>query len=160
MPSKLHGSIIINAKRTRVWDLLFQPETLRSMLNQIPGVTIERIDQVAENRYGAGLKISTPMIAGEYTLTIQVVEESKPELAKLCIEGKGGVGSIAGSLRLDLAEIKTRTGLSYEGEASIHGPFAALGEQFFNSAGRQVISSAMLALARELERRASSLAIE
>ncbi|MDE3092113.1 MAG: hypothetical protein KGJ80_22290, partial [Chloroflexota bacterium] len=66
MALKIQGDVVVDARRDLVWNLLFDVQVLKQMANKIPGITVERLVQISENKYEGTATIGVAMIKGKY----------------------------------------------------------------------------------------------
>jgi uncharacterized protein len=75
MALKIQGNVIVDASREEVWNLLFDMQFSQQVLNNIPGITVEKIVQVAEDRYEAAATMGVAMVRGKYAGTIAILKK-------------------------------------------------------------------------------------
>jgi uncharacterized protein len=153
MSLKIDGKIQIDATRQEVWDVLFDPNELQVIMNRIPGIHVERMEQVSEDKYEATATMGVSMIKGKYDGTITIVEKHPPEYVKYHGEGKGGGNWTSGDVALTLADEGGKTTLTYAGSGNVSGALASVGQRLIDSVGKQFIQNGTRALAEELASR-------
>ncbi len=149
MPMKLAGNIVVDAPRDEVWNRLFDTEVLKRVLNRIPGITVERLVQIAEDKYEATATIGVAMVKGKYDGVITVLEKRAPEYVKFHGEGKGGGNWTGGDMALTLADQEGKTAIAYEGLGNVNGPLASVGQRMIDMVGKQFIQNGARSLAEE-----------
>lgn len=159
MPMNLKGSFVVDAPRDEVWQLLFDVDVLKLMLNKIPGITVERLDQVTEDKYEATATIGVAMVKGKYDGVITVIDKRAPEYVKFHGEGKGGGNWTSGDMAVTLTVQSNQTLLAYDGVGNISGPLASLGQRLIDSVGKQFVGHGTKALAEELAARTKAKSI-
>ena len=149
MPMKLQGSITVDAQREEVWNRVFDPEVLQRVLNRIPGIKVERLVQIAEDKYEATATIGVAMIKGKYDGVIDVLEKRAPEYVKFHGEGKGGGNFTGGDMALTLTDQEDKTLITYDGFGNVNGPLASVGQRMIDMVGKQFIQNGARSLAEE-----------
>ncbi len=153
MPLKMQGSVTIDAPRTEVWNQLFDTEFLKLVLNRIPGIKVERLEQVAPDKYEGTVMMGVAMIKGKYDGTITVLERRDPEYVKFQGEGKGGGDWTSGVMALTLGEQEGKTIMAYEGGGNVSGKLASVGQRLIDTVGKHFVQNGTKALAQEMAAR-------
>ncbi len=154
MALKLSDSVVVNAPREQVWNLLFDLEVMKQIANKIPGVHVERLVQISEEKYEGTATIGVAMVKGKYDWIITVLEKRAPEFVKIKGDGKGSGNFANGDMALTLTEQDTKTLLKYEGTGNVAGALAAVGQRLIDTVGKQFVAAGTKALAEELAARA------
>src|SRR6266851_12532 len=102
MALKLADSVIVDAPRDQVWKLLFDVEVMKQIANKIPGVHVERLVQISEEKYEGTATIGVAMVKGKYDWIITVLEKRAPEFVKIKGDGKGGGNFANGDMAITL----------------------------------------------------------
>lgn len=155
MSMKLQGSVTVDASREEVWNRVFDTEVLQRVLNRIPGITVERLVQIAEDKYEATATIGVAMIKGKYDGVINVLEKRAPEYVKFHGEGKGNGNFTGGDMALTLADEEGKTLVTYEGFGNVNGPLASVGQRMIDMVGKQFIQNGAKSLAEEFSKPSS-----
>ncbi len=150
MPLKLADSVVVDAPREQVWNLFFDADVMKTIANRVPGIHVERLLQVTEDRYEGVATIGVAMVKGKYDVVVNIVEKRAPEYVKIKGEGKGGGNIASGEMALTLAEQDGKTLLRYEGTGNVGGALAAVGQRLIDTVGKQFIANGTKALAEEL----------
>jgi carbon monoxide dehydrogenase subunit G len=137
MPLKIEGNVVVDAPRQVVWDSLFDVQVLKDMANKIPGISVERIDQVSETEYDATATIGVAMVKGKYDGKITILERRPLEYVKIRGEGKGGGNWTKGEVEVTLTPQDGRTLMNYLGTGNISGQLASVGQRLIDTVGRQ-----------------------
>ncbi|MBI4787627.1 MAG: hypothetical protein HY782_11335 [Chloroflexi bacterium] len=153
MALKLQGTVTVDATREEVWQVFFDVEALKQILNKIPGITVERFVQVAEDKYEATATMGVAMIKGKYDGTIIVLEKRAPEYVKFRGDGKGGGNWTSGEMELTLTDQGDQTTLAYLGTGNVGGALSSVGQRLIDSVGKQFIQNGTKALAEDLSAR-------
>lgn len=150
MALSMKGQVTVDAPPEQVWSLLFNVEAMKEMANRIPGVVVEQLYQVEEDKYAVTATISIGMVKGRYNFTITVLDKRPPEYVKARTEGKAEANTMGGDIALTLTPQDGRTLLGYQGTGNVKGPIASLGQRLIDTVGKQFVASAAKALATEI----------
>ncbi len=150
MALKIQGQVIVDAPRDQVWNLLFDPQVLIAMANKIPGVSVERLEQIADDKYEGVATIGVAMIKGKYTGAITVLDKRPLEFVKFHGDGKSGANWTGGDMSLTLAEQDGKTMMSYEGVGNVGGMLASVGQRLIDTVGKHMVEHGTKAFAEEL----------
>ncbi len=150
MALKIQDSVVVDSPRADVWNLLFDVEVMKQIMNKIPGIHVERLVQVSEDRYEGTATIGVAMVKGKYDGTITVVEKRALEFARIRGEGKGGGNFTSGEITMTLSDQEGKTLLKYEGNGNVAGALASVGQRLIDTVGKQFIAAGTKALAEEL----------
>src|ERR1051326_2040912 len=94
---KVEGVYTFSGQPQQVWDLLLDPESLRTC---IPGV--ESLTETSPDHWDAVLKVGVAAIKGTYKSKVAIVEKAPPTEYTLLVEGSGGPGFVKGSAKIFL----------------------------------------------------------
>jgi carbon monoxide dehydrogenase subunit G len=145
----LNGSYTFAGPRSKVWDLLQDPDVLAKAL---PGT--ERLARTAEDRYEGVMKVSVgPVTAAKFDIVVVLGDKVEPERFTMQIDGKGAVGYTRGSASIALADHSDGTELTYSSNVQVGGKIAAVGQRLLESVGKMMMKQALEALQRELKTR-------
>lgn len=143
---ELTGEHTFAAPRQQVWDLLLDPETLRSCL---PGC--ERLEPVGPDEFEATMKIGVAAIRGTYQGKVKISEKNEPDSYKMLIEGKGPAGQVSGEGSLVLVENGASTTVQYTGKANVRGTLARVGARVMLPAAKLVVGQFFTCLSSRLD---------
>ncbi|HUP38854.1 MAG TPA: carbon monoxide dehydrogenase subunit G [Vicinamibacterales bacterium] len=146
----LSGTFTFEGPRTRVWEILQDPDVLAKAL---PGT--KTLTKVAEDRYQGIMKVSVgPMSAAEFNISVELKDKVEPEKFSMVIDGKGGVGFTKGTATIVLDEQPGPvTVMNYTSDVQIGGKIAAVGQRLLESVGKMMTKQALEALNKELKAR-------
>jgi carbon monoxide dehydrogenase subunit G len=153
MALKMQGNITVDAPREQVWNLLFDMQFLQQVINKIPGITVEKIVQVADDKYEATATMGVAMVKGKYAGTISVIEKRAPEFVKFRGDGKGSGNWTSGEMGLTLTDQGGKTLLTYDGSGNVSGALASVGQRLIDTVGKQFIQHGTKAFAEEIAAR-------
>lgn len=146
----LSGTFTFDGPRTRVWDLLQDPDVLAKAL---PGT--KTLTKVAEDRYQGVMKVNVgPMSAAEFAINVELKDKIAPKQFAMQIDGKGAVGFTKGTATIALDEQPGPvTVMTYTSDVQIGGKIAAVGQRLLESVGKMMTKQALEALNKELKAR-------
>jgi uncharacterized protein len=153
MPLKIEGNVVVDAPRETVWDALFDVQVMKDMANKIPGISVERIEQISETEYDATATIGVAMVKGKYDGKITILERRPVEYVKIRGEGKGGGNWTKGEVEVTLSPQEGRTLMNYLGTGNISGQLASVGQRLVDTVGRQFVEQGAKIFAEEIEAR-------
>ncbi|MBI4672925.1 MAG: hypothetical protein HY741_14820 [Chloroflexi bacterium] len=158
MPIQIGGKVNINAPRDQVWAMIFDVETMKGVIGRIPGITLERLEQVDDVTYELTAVVGVAAIKGKYDGRILVLERTPPSYVKIKGEGKGGGNWTSGEVALNLNGTESVTEMAYSGLGNLNGPLASLGQRLVDTVGKQFIDQGAQVLAQEIEQRVAPAA--
>jgi uncharacterized protein len=143
---RIEGSYRFAAPPERVWRALEDPETLAATL---PGV--RRLEVIGPDRYTIGVAVGVGAVRGSFDGTFAVVDKREPRACVLrgSVRGSAGSAEAQASVRLDGGQ-DGGTLLSYEGDATVTGPLAGVGQRMVAAAARQNAERFLTAVDRAL----------
>jgi uncharacterized protein len=146
----LSGTFTFEGPRTRVWEILQDPEVLAKAL---PGT--KTLVKVGDDRYQGVMKVSVgPMSAAEFAINVELRDKIPPESFAMMIDGTGAVGFTKGSATVALEEQPGPvTVMTYTSDVQIGGRIAAVGQRLLESVGKMMTRQALNALNTELKAR-------
>lgn len=153
MPIKIEGKVLVDAPREHVWNSLFNLEVLKRVFSHVPGIGVERLDQIDEMHYEGTATIGVAMVKGKYSGTITILEKRVLEYIRFKGNGKGGGNWTSGDMALTLTEQEGKTLLTYGGQGNLGGPLASVGQRLVDTVGRQFIDQATKIFAEEVAAR-------
>lgn len=121
MQLQLRGSTKIRAKRTRVYELLTDPEFIASSLPDAEEARVMEQDSVE-----AKIKVKVSLVSSTLKVRLRIGEKRPPSHAALFVEGAGGGSSLKIMTTFDL-EGDGETVMSWTADAEVGGLMAGLG---------------------------------
>lgn len=118
------GSYPFNAPPDRVWDLLMDPEVLKSC---IPGC--QALEADGPDRYRAVLSVGLAAIVGTYTGTVTLLDKVPLTSYRLIVEGEGKPGFVKGNSAIVLRPDGATTVVNVTGTVQTGGAIARLGQR-------------------------------
>ena len=146
---KLEGEHIFEGPRQDVWELIYDPEVLTSAL---PGES--KLTRLSSNTYDGVMSVRIGPVSGTFAGKLVVSDEVPPESCTLTVDGKGAPGFVKGVGRVKFIELpETKTQMVYDGELTIGGTLASVGQRMIDSVGKSLIRQGFEALDKALEAR-------
>ena len=131
---KLSGSYEFDTAPEKVWQILTDPEALRSC---IPGC--EKMDALGNNEYSATVTISMGPIRSKFDAKVTMVDLQPFESYKLIIEGNGPSGFVRGESQIKLTGSGSKTTVDVDSDSSSGGLLARVGQRMVESFARSMM---------------------
>ena len=131
---KLSGSYEFDAAPEKVWQILTDPEALRSC---IPGC--EKMDALGNNEYAATVTISTGPIRSKFDAKVTMVDLQPFESYKLIVEGNGPSGFVRGESQIKLTGSGSKTMVDVDSDSSSGGLLARVGQRMVETFARSMM---------------------
>ena len=131
----IEGKFSLKAPIQKVWDFLFEPETLASC---IPGA--EKVDAIDDKTYECIVKQSVGPISVRFRFTVGLTEVDPPKYAKAAGRGQDitKMGTFTCDLVVHLTETKDEVEVSYQTNVNIVGRLATFGERIMRAKAKSV----------------------
>jgi 2-furoyl-CoA dehydrogenase large subunit len=143
----LHGSAEarVPAPPSSVWQMLLQPETLKSI---IPGC--HSVEKLSDTHFRADVTLGVGPVKGRYKADITLSDLDPPRAVTLSGIVTGALGDGRGTGRIKLFPTDNGgTQVSYDYDAAIGGKVASVGGRLLDGAAKIVIRQFFTALARQ-----------
>ena len=163
------GTVLIRAKRELIWDTLFSPESMKTLL---PGC--RQLIETQPGVFDVTLDLRVAGIGGTYDGHVHITNAKPHESATLSAEVQGLLGFGSGTSEIQLNQVDGGTKLSYSYESTLGGRVAGVGNRVLGAVLRIMIDeffvslddrlnpskrhSKLLRILSRIYRRASSLA--
>jgi len=145
---KIDGSIEVAAEQQGWWDLLQDPEFLKEIM---PGC--KEMRKISEDEFEGSIGAKVGAIASQYTARFTVHDMNPPHSYSLKMEGKGKGGFVSGDTKVELLPVENGTELRYEGEVSMGGTIARIGQRLVDAAAKMLLKQGFNALKKKVEER-------
>ena len=146
---KIDGEYLFNGPREDVWEIILDPEVLATAL---PGT--KSLERVGENEYQGEMNVRVGPVAGIFSGRLVVSNEVPPESITLTVDGRGSPGFINGTGNIILNDQGDGTTLmKYEGDVTIGGRLASVGQRLLDSASKSMIRQGLETLDMALQAR-------
>lgn len=148
---KLAGEYTFDAPRDQVWESLFDPVVLASVM---PGC--EKLELVGENAYEGVLKIKVGPVQGKFNGKIKLSDIDEPNSYQMDIDGRGVPGFVKAEAKVELREEGGKTILLYDSDAKVGGRVATVGQRLLDSSAKAITKQSLEGLAQVIHSRAEA----
>ena len=131
---KLSGSYEFDTAPEKVWQILTDPESLRSC---IPGC--EKMDALGHNEYAATVTVSMGPIRSKFDAKVAMVDMKPFESYKLIVEGNGPSGFVRGESQIKLTGSGSKTTVDVDSNSSSGGLLARVGQRMVETFARSMM---------------------
>lgn len=131
---KVSGSYKIDGDRERVYRLLQDPEVLARCM---PGC--DALVRMGPGEYSMKMKLMLASLSGLFEGKIAISDEKPPESFRMKVEGTGKIGFLKGIGNLNLVPENGATNVDYEGDVSLGGTIAAIGQRMVDTTSKMMI---------------------
>ena len=131
---KLSGSYEFDTAPEKVWQILTDPEALKSC---IPGC--EKMDALGNNEYAATVTISMGPIRSKFDAKVTMVDLQPFESYKLIVEGNGPSGFVRGESQIKLTGCGSKTTVDVDTDSSSGGLLARVGQRMVETFARSMM---------------------
>ncbi len=129
---KLRETYRVEASLERVWDALLDPEVVRDC---VPG--IRAFDVVSPDSYRVEIGVKVGLFSGALTGTLNVTDRAHHSSYRMMVNGAGPMTNLSGEALVSLAaEGEAATIVTLDGEVSVTGSLARVGQRFMSSAAK------------------------
>jgi carbon monoxide dehydrogenase subunit G len=132
---KVEGAYTFPGQPQQVWDLLLDPESLRSC---IPGV--ETLTETSPDHWDAVMRVGVAAIKGTYKGKVAIVDKQAPDSYTLEVEGSGGPGFVKGSAKITLAASDAGTQVKVDGDGQVGGMLAGVGQRMLPGVAKMLMN--------------------
>lgn len=130
----LNGEVKLNAPRSLIWSMLFDPDVLKAC---IPGC--EELERIEDSNFQAVTKIKVGPVAARFKGKVSLEDLDPPNGCKIVGQGEGGIAGFAkGVATVTLAEGDGGTLLVYNIDAQIGGKLAQLGQRLISGTAKKL----------------------
>ncbi len=134
---KVEGTYTFPGQPQQVWDLLLDPESLRTC---IPGV--ETLTETSPDHWDAVMKVGVAAIRGTYKGKVAIVDKEEPTSYTLQVEGSGGPGFVKGAAKvtLEAAEEEGNVLVKVDGDGQVGGMLAGVGQRMLPGVAKMLMN--------------------
>ena len=132
---KVEGAYSFPGQPQQVWDLLLDPESLRTC---IPGV--ESLTETSPDHWDAVLKVGVAAIKGTYKGKVAIVDKQAPTAYTLQVEGSGGPGFVKGTAKITLEAGESGTQVKVDGDGQVGGMLAGVGQRMLPGVAKMLMN--------------------
>lgn len=134
----ISGSYILNAPTERVWPLIFNPNSLISL---VPGC--QQLDQVNPDEYRGQMSVGVAAVRGKYDTLVKITEADAPNYCAFKGQITGPTGTITGQASFSLKQVKQNTKLEYHAQAMITGALGTISPRILESIAKTFINQGL-----------------
>lgn len=145
----LDGSYTFNAPRAVVWEMLQDPEVLRTAL---PGC--EKLEAVGSDEYEGAISIRIGPVQGNFRGKVSLSELNPPHSYHMLVHGQGAAGFMKGEGNVTLDDAGDQTLFRYSGTAEVGGKVASVGQRLLETSARSIVSQALETIGEQASARA------
>lgn len=131
---KIAGVYTLPVPQTQAYAALQDPAVLARCM---PGC--DQLVKVAPDSYEMKMKMLIASISGAFDGKIRLTDQSPPNSFRLIVEGAGRIGFTKGEGVLTLAPVDTGTEVRYEGDVSVGGTIASVGQRLIDTTAKMMI---------------------
>ena len=140
---KLSGAHQFTGSADDVYERLLDPEILRRCM---PGC--ERLEPVGEGRFELTFSVPVPAIKGQYSGTVEILDQEPPSSFRMKIEATGQNGFVNADAVLRVDADGEGTTVRYDADARVGGPAASVGQRVLTGISRRQVDQMMRCLDR------------
>ncbi len=109
----------------------------------------ERLDLIGEKEYAMRMKMILGSMSGLFEGRVRIAEENPVDSFRLLVEGKGKIGFMKGEGLISLLPLDGSTAVHYEGDVTVGGTIAAVGQRLIDTTARMLIKRFFAKLSAE-----------
>ena len=132
------GSYTLNAPAEQVWPLIFDPNSLISL---IPGC--QQLVQVAPDEYRGQMNVGIAAVSGKYNTFVKIIEADAPNSCTFEGQVTGPTGTISGMASFSLKQKEVETEIDYHAQGLITGALATISTRILESIAKTFINQAL-----------------
>ncbi len=135
---RISGEFTFAADRQAVWDLLHDPEIIRSCIKGC-----ESLAEIEPGRYSADIVVGISAVKGRYSGTVEISEKNEPDSYRMSVTGEGRPGKIDAFGVISLTDDQSSTKLTFDGEVTTVGTLARVGSRLTLAAAKMMVNQFM-----------------
>jgi carbon monoxide dehydrogenase subunit G len=132
---KVEGVYSFPGSPEKVWELLLDPESLRSC---IPGV--ESLTETSPDHFDAVMRVGVAAIKGTYKGKVAIVDKQPPTNYTLQVEGSGGPGFVKGTAKVLIEPEGDATKVTVDGDGQVGGMLAGVGQRMLPGVAKMLMN--------------------
>jgi len=132
---KVEGVYTFPDTPAKVWELLLDPESLRSC---IPGV--ETLEETSPDHFDAVMRVGVAAIKGQYKGKVAIVDKQEPTNYTLQVEGSGGPGFVKGTAKISIEAEGEGSKVSVDGDGQVGGMLAGVGQRMLPGVAKMLMN--------------------
>lgn len=99
----------------------------------------EGLDRVGEGDYAMRMKIGIGALSGRFDGKVKIADSLPPLSFRLIVEGSSKIGFMKGDGLIKLAPVESGSHVTFEGEVSVGGTIANVGQRLIESTAKMII---------------------
>ena len=144
---KIAGGYTLPLDPDRAYQLLQDPGVLARCM---PGC--ESLERTGDQEYRMKMKMAIASLSGNFDGRVRIADQLPPASFRLIVEGSGKIGFLKGDGVLNFSPSGSgSTEVRYEGDATVGGTMAAVGQRLVDTTARMMIKRFFDKLAAEIE---------
>jgi uncharacterized protein len=151
---KLAGDYLFDAPVQEVWNALFDPAILASVM---PGC--EKLELV-DGRYRGELNVKVGPVQGRFGGTVNLKDTDEPRSYTMIIDGRGAPGYVKANASVALAPEGAGTRMRYDADAQVGGKVASVGQRLLEASARAIVQQSLEGLHENIKIRAAAHAAQ
>lgn len=146
---KLESQFTFQGPREKVWDLLQDPEVMKTAL---PGA--QKLEKTGEDTYAGTMRVGVGPVNGVFSVHIVLKDKIAPESYTMLVDSKGGPGFVKGTAHVELSEQENGiTLMKYEATLQIGGRLAVVGQRLLDTVAKSMTRQGLEKLNKALQAR-------
>ncbi|WP_220636598.1 SRPBCC family protein [Georgfuchsia toluolica] len=140
---EMSGSALVPASLQKTWELLNDPETLKSCINGC-----ESIERISDTAFRVSIVAKIGPISARFKGQISLADLNPPSSYSISFEGQGGASGFArGSAKVNLAPEEDGTRLNYVVNVQVGGKLAQVGSRLIDGTAKKIADEFFATLA-------------
>ena len=141
----ISGSYTLNAPPERVWPLIFDPN---SLITLVPGC--QQLEQIAPGEYQGHMRVGITAVSGKYDTLVKIIEADAPNHCTFEGQLTGPTGTITGQVSFSLRVVEQDTVIEYQAQAIITGALGTISPRILESIAKTFLNQGMAKLNKKL----------
>ncbi len=138
---KVSGTYELPTNSATAYQLLTDPDVL---IRTMPG--LKSLQAIDDNTYSAELEVGIKMVKGRYKGTVKLFDAVEGEQFRLSMDGQGPLGFVQQEMLIKLEQVAdNRTNVICEGEATVGGVIAGIGQRMMSGVASLLMGQFFLA---------------
>ena len=148
MQLSLSGSLEAGAPRTRVWQLLMDPQFVAAA-----APAVEKVEQIDETHFTVFSAFGLGALKLHFTLDVDLLDVRAPEHVTMHAHGKAPGSTVDVTTAIDLVEaMADRTTMNWRSEVEVSGILAGIGGHLLEGTARKLTEQFWLDFANRCAR--------
>lgn len=131
---KIHGAHKLPVPQDRAYAILQDPLLLAACM---PGC--EALELIGTDTYRMKMKMVIAAMSGQFEGKVRIADPNPHTSFRLIVEGTGKIGFVKGEGLLTLVPGEAETDVHYEGDVSVGGTIASVGQRLLDTTSKMMI---------------------